>query len=515
MHYAYFIYDGVLELTTKNNFSGLELKINELMALDKAVERNVKAINFSENILKEFQFKKLNGKILEEHLETKKHLTIKQLTINEILGLENLVFDIPSTFNAVVKSNKLILFKIELSQLKVIFNNSNYNGKYISYNYSKKKIANIIHRLIDIKRGFIDIYKMKYIESKNITFEKAKAFEKVKLNEVNNIVYNDSVYYSIDQKQKEINLGISSKKLFFSFNCKEKNLESSNSKKDSNLSMDSQEKNSSFINDKISKKNPLTYLNKLNLSGIYNDNNYQNENLNNRKKFISLSIVPNKYENILFKNNEKKLNDYHITKNIKIGKEFSARYRNKRINLLNLIKIKSDSNKKKTINNDNIQSKDQLVSEYYEQNSKIGRDLISNNNNYINIKKICCETAIDLLKFDTLQMEKNKTLSQANSNFTSGGSIFRNISYTKDLKKKFEKKKNLLSAQNLVNDRQMIEFSNSLNLSHLGRLKSQNKNHSTIDYKLEKLSYETNIIEIGLNYPFEVLGSFHNKKKGF
>jgi len=160
MEYVYFVYEGVAELTFKKSFFEIDDKIKQLFNLNDKIKEDVQSNIISIQILKNYSIKSPKISNLFNYLKINKNINVKSIFKNEIIGLENIEYNIPSIFTGIVKSNKLCCFKIEINKLKTIIN-SFVSGKTTLSEYTNNKIVNIIHRLLEIKKCFVDIYELK------------------------------------------------------------------------------------------------------------------------------------------------------------------------------------------------------------------------------------------------------------------------------------------------------------------------------------------------------------------
>ncbi len=131
--------------------------------------------NFSNNLNKILNnINSIDSEKLEifEELKKIKEFCLKKISNHEILGLENFIYNKSSFFKAVVVSNKLSYFKINIEIVrKMLF--SEKHAENIFYEFSNNKIFSLIRRLFELIKNLIDnknikqINKFKYSDLKN------------------------------------------------------------------------------------------------------------------------------------------------------------------------------------------------------------------------------------------------------------------------------------------------------------------------------------------------------------
>jgi len=160
LKYVYFIEEGEIEITAKKNYFELEENINTLMGYNPEIINEVFVNNDSSNLLMNFDLNKNENKYLKESLKARKNFVVKKISKNDLFGIENIMYNIPSIYSAFVKTNKLCVFKIESKTLKRLISSEN-EGEKIFKSFSNKKIASLIHRLYQIQKGMVEMEKIK------------------------------------------------------------------------------------------------------------------------------------------------------------------------------------------------------------------------------------------------------------------------------------------------------------------------------------------------------------------
>lgn len=160
--YVYFIYEGALILNCSKTYSAVDADISKLLAFHPLVKNEAFPDKDFLAILKAFDTNsKPLDKILLQELNKKKKITIKKIEKKEILGLENIYFNSPSFFTAIVNSNKLSCFKIEAQTLKKMLKWEATCAETF-LNFSIKKFGALLNRFYYIKKSFIEMARHKY-----------------------------------------------------------------------------------------------------------------------------------------------------------------------------------------------------------------------------------------------------------------------------------------------------------------------------------------------------------------
>ncbi len=134
------------------------------------------------------------NKIEKPELKYKKVFSIKLVSENEIIGIENMIYKFNSYYTATVNSNNLTLFKIDTNKLKKLLDREDCYSFFVDL--SKRKIASLIYRLMDIKKGVID-------------FDYYRGSIKTMLNKQNN---NLSNFIKSDKSENNIKNPVSNKR---------------------------------------------------------------------------------------------------------------------------------------------------------------------------------------------------------------------------------------------------------------------------------------------------------------
>jgi len=257
-----------------------------------------KIINTIENYGDELIFKKL--KLHDERFvkEMKKIRTfqISLVSADEIIGLEEIFFNIPYITKGVVTSEKSVCYHLSLENLQLILKLEG-SVEELYFKASVNKLLSMIERLNNIKKSLIDLYKNKY---------------------ENDFYFKSSISQAnIEIIDNTINNKISINKEIIKDNQMEKNIKKENSKNDANNEKNMIESENMYIK-KLRYKSP-----KRGFSSIQNQKikdiilnskrNEEKENINNitnnseNSKNNNSNIKQLKHKNLPYARSAKKL----------------------------------------------------------------------------------------------------------------------------------------------------------------------------------------------------------------
>jgi len=132
----------------KGNLNNSPLK-NEL---ELEISSPINKHNFSNKLnlnLANFNTLDVEKQELFEELKKVKEFCLKRISNNEILGLEDFIYNKPSYFKAVVVSNKLSYFKIDTNIIRKMLCTEKHSEN-IFYEFSNNKIFSLIRRLFEL-----------------------------------------------------------------------------------------------------------------------------------------------------------------------------------------------------------------------------------------------------------------------------------------------------------------------------------------------------------------------------
>jgi len=198
MENLYFIYEGSIIMNSKKSYFDLKNDIEKFESLDPEIKCEMKDTYYPIKLLEKTESFQYKLKLFSQDLNIKQNSVRKIISAKEIFGLENYVYNLPSYFTYIVNSNRVALFKINFKLLKKLLNFENCKGQSIINNFAKTKVINLIHRLFEIKKSFIDILKVKNYNNNIIKH----LFEQ--LNDKNNDVYNNLALINKIHKKEEM-----------------------------------------------------------------------------------------------------------------------------------------------------------------------------------------------------------------------------------------------------------------------------------------------------------------------
>jgi len=159
MQYVYFIFEGSFLLKSRKNYYDIHGDIETFEGLSPSIKGEIGDIYSSIKRLEKSQAFHYKLHSFSEELRVKKISVHKIISKPEIFGLENFVFDLPSYSTITVNSSHASVFKINYKLLRKLLNAERDSGTQIIFDFAKVKIKNLIHRLYEIKKSFIDILK--------------------------------------------------------------------------------------------------------------------------------------------------------------------------------------------------------------------------------------------------------------------------------------------------------------------------------------------------------------------
>jgi len=183
IQYVYLIFSGKVDLFSKKNFYRLQSDINILNSINfsiKSIDLE-KLSNFDEKCKNE----NIQLKSFEKELIKNRDIHIKKISQNELLGMENFMYNIPFQYTAAVNSEKLCLYKINVRNLKKIFD-CEVKAELIINEMSKAKLNTFIFRLNELLRSYLEITRINFINENKIVIN-----EKPKINNIKNKNFDD------------------------------------------------------------------------------------------------------------------------------------------------------------------------------------------------------------------------------------------------------------------------------------------------------------------------------------
>lgn len=201
LDYVYILHSGKINLEFKRNYYFLVKKINEILALDPRIkklydEQNKKIdrentiifdlLNNIYNIKNNITTNPTadNGNLLTsllnndqkkiDELNKIKHLSIAKISNQEILGLENFIFKLPTQYKATVMSEKLCCYIINFRDLEKI-KASEAEASQVIGDISVKKLFSFIMRLVELSKSFVDTMKIQELFNKKSSLAQGQA----------------------------------------------------------------------------------------------------------------------------------------------------------------------------------------------------------------------------------------------------------------------------------------------------------------------------------------------------
>jgi len=458
--YLYFIFEGSVLLNSKKNYFDIKNDLDKFQTLNSQINYETNKTYYAFKYLEDSKRFQYNLKSFSEHLCQKRNWVKKIISKNEIFGLENYVFNLPSYFTYIVNSDKVCVFKLSFKLLKKILNTNIDVGTATINRLSTTKMLNLIHRLFEVKKSFIDILRAKKINNNTVKYLYEQINDKYnyvyKNNSLSNLTknrseliinfkdkseygeiqeYNKNLHKSVDIDNKKLNFQNSTPNFGTKIEDKnsitqsfEKSIDKSFEKFDNLNKFDKPHEIDIFLNRINNKKHRNNLLIKNKDKNIDEDDKYINNKTKFRKvlNFIDNESVSNKYNHDMKINIEMKNN--YDTKNNELIKELSLFKSNYKINLpfLNSFErnviFKEFDNKKKifkkenfdkeskcSINNPQHYCSDNDILEKLKIEKKKNQQLTNIPNNLNMIMKINLKNKNDITKkiYNKLETEDN------------------------------------------------------------------------------------------------------------
>jgi len=280
--FVYFICSGKIDLISKKDFFKLQYNVNYINSINilnkKFDKKNFEKLE-KESLIINNQLKKN----FEREMKICRYIYLKKITNSDILGLENCVFNYPFFYEAIVKSEKLIYFKIENKSFKKII--SRVQGADIHFEeIANRKIDSLLFRLNELIKYYLEIMKIKYIKENNeFMVKNKKSLIKLK-NNFEDINDNGYLYKS------DLNKKFSSSSCYLNTNYDFNN-------NYRNLNFISQ-KNSNIFLDNFNSNNNKTFLSQC-FTVKNKDNNYSNSDERSENDDIKEDLDINNKENMI------------------------------------------------------------------------------------------------------------------------------------------------------------------------------------------------------------------------
>lgn len=207
----YVIQSGKVTLSLKKNFYNLAKIINDASTLDvtikKLYEERIKKLDKGNGLIFEILnnfFKVQNTNSLNspngageavkfinsllnndqkkiEKLNELKNLSIAEISDNDIIGLENFLFKMPTQYNATVTSEKVCCYTINVKELEKIRDNEDQTMQVME-DIAIKKLLSLILRLAELSKTFLDVIKLEEIYNKKASFSSSPSKSPLKRN---------------------------------------------------------------------------------------------------------------------------------------------------------------------------------------------------------------------------------------------------------------------------------------------------------------------------------------------
>jgi len=380
--YVYFIYEGGLELQTKINYFELEEQMRTLIKFCDEFKDEIYVDDESSKLFKKYNPRKLRNRDFKDEFMNKKSCVIKKIAKNEIFGLENFFFKFQAFHTAIVNTNKLSLFKIDTYSLKKIMYSESLGERNVK-NYCSKKIASIVSRLFELKRGMIEFLQDK-IATGNIASQNNVSF----LNNIN-------LASDFNEKYNKLQTPLTKRKLNWKSSIINSHYKTFFGKNINNIG--------TMNSNSIIKENKFI----LNDNMLSDSLNAQKSNISQHKKCISQNFKDYESSNISIKRNiiydcinmQKMVKLYHLSSSNKTNKKITN-YKN---NAFKSCKEKNQSKENLKVNF----SSENIEKENLDQSSKIQTDSSDSESNYkIEKSKISKNDDIDNPPDSSKQVDK-------------------------------------------------------------------------------------------------------------